>query len=135
MIVVDTNVLASALLEGEETAVVRRVFARDADWAAPQLARSELRNVLVGRMRRGAVTLADALDAMEGLDVALAGREFEVGSDEVLSLAAGSRCTAYDCEFVALARQLRVDLITFDQQVLAEFPETAVAPEAFAAGS
>jgi len=50
----------------------------------------------------------------------------------VLELAVRSRCTAYDCEFVALAKQLGVPLVTSDRQVLAAFPETAVSPDAFA---
>jgi predicted nucleic acid-binding protein len=59
--------------------------------------------------------------------------EYDVNSADVLALAAQSRCTAYDCEFVALARELRVPLVTTDKEILAEFPETAISLEAFAA--
>jgi predicted nucleic acid-binding protein len=48
-----------------------------------------------------------------------------------LQLAAESGCSAYDCEFVALARDLEVPLVTADRQLLAAFPSTAVSPEAF----
>ena len=50
-----------------------------------------------------------------------------------LELAKRSRCTAYDCEFVALAKRLGTGLVTSDRQVLSAFPETAVSPEAFVA--
>jgi len=43
--------------------------------------------------------------------------------------------SAYDCEFVALAKDLRLRLVTADKQVLAKFPETAVSLASFAAGS
>lgn len=43
----------------------------------------------------------------------------------VLDLVAASTCTAYDCEFVALAQELRVPLITTDKEILRDFPRIA----------
>jgi predicted nucleic acid-binding protein len=51
-------------------------------------------------------------------------------SHHVLSLAAQSGCSAYDCEFVALAQDLRVPLVTTDRQILKAFPTVAVSPAA-----
>jgi hypothetical protein len=45
--------------------------------------------------------------------------------------AASSKCSAYDCEFVALAQDLSVPLVTSDQKILTAFPETAVSPDDF----
>ena len=49
----------------------------------------------------------------------------------MLELTLASSCTAYDCEFVALAKELGVKLVTSDRQILAQFPETAIAPGQF----
>jgi predicted nucleic acid-binding protein len=43
-----------------------------------------------------------------------------------LRLVARSNCTAYDCEFLALADAERVQLVTADRQILQEFPEIAI---------
>jgi hypothetical protein len=59
----------------------------------------------------------------------LHGREYEVPLAAVLGLAVGSSCSAYDCEFVALAQDLGAPLVTVDRQVLASFPGVAVALE------
>lgn len=103
------------------------LFCREPDWAAPLLWRSELRHVLATRVRQQSLTLelAGAIQA-EAEDL-MAGREYHVPSGEVLRLAAGSRCSAYDCGFVCLARQLHVPLVTGDRAVLTGFPGTAVA--------
>lgn len=61
----------------------------------------------------------------------LSSREYSVVSHYVLSLAAQSGCSAYDCEFVALAKDLRVPLVTTDRQVLKAFPAVVIAPSGF----
>ena len=55
----------------------------------------------------------------------MAGRDFIVDSSDVLDLVARSTCSAYDCEFVALAQELAVPLITTDRKIVREFPEIA----------
>ncbi len=60
-------------------------------------------------------------------------KDVPVDSRDVLTLTFGSRCAAYDCEFVVLAREFGVPLVTNDRLVLSEFPESAVSIEAFAA--
>jgi predicted nucleic acid-binding protein len=46
-------------------------------------------------------------------------------------LAADSKCSAYDCEYVALAKHLNIKLLTGDKEILRSFPETAVELSAF----
>ena len=53
--------------------------------------------------------------------------EFEVDSDAVLELVRDSDCSAYDCEFVALAVRLDAKLFTVDKKLLKAFPDRAVA--------
>ena len=48
-----------------------------------------------------------------------------------MDLAAASTCSAYDCEFVALAQNLGAPLVTVDRQILSQFPEIAVSLDAF----
>jgi predicted nucleic acid-binding protein len=133
VIVVDTNLLADLLLPGDGAEIAERALARDPAWAAPLLLRSEFRNVLAGWVRRGALTVERALGVAAQGEAYVRGREYGVPSPDVLELSARSGCTAYDCEFVALAIQLTVPLVTSDRQVLEAFPAVAVSPEAFVA--
>ena len=61
----------------------------------------------------------------------LGAREYVADPGFVMELVRASRCTAYDCEFVAIAHSLGVPLVTSDRQILREFPDVAVSPEAF----
>lgn len=58
--------------------------------------------------------------------------EFEVNSTQVMSLVSNSSCSAYDCEFVALADDLNVPLVTFDKKIIREFSNIAISPKEFA---
>jgi predicted nucleic acid-binding protein len=132
LIVVDTNVVASLYLATDRSSQADRALARDPDWAAPLLWRSELRNVLALYLRQRRLQLADALAIMDTAEALLRGQEYTVPSLAVLQLADASGCSAYDCEFVALAEELEVPLVTLDRKVIAAFPGVAVALEAFA---
>ncbi len=133
MIVVDTNVIAYLFIQGDRTAQAEDVLRKDSDWAAPYLWRSEFRNILALYIRQGQLSLADAKALMHEAEVLMNSGEYEVGSDQVLGLAQSSKCSAYDCEFVTLAQQMKITLVTSDKKVLAAFPGTAVSMEVFIA--
>ncbi len=135
MIVVDTNVIAYLVIEGKQTAMALSVFRIDAEWAAPQLWRSEMRNLLSLYLRNRQMTIDEAVLAMNRSEAVIAGREYDVNSSRVLELAGQSGCTAYDCEFAYLAEKLTVPLVTADKKLLAAFPDIAVSMEAFSFGA
>jgi predicted nucleic acid-binding protein len=102
------------------------LFEQDPRWAAPLLWQSEFRNVLSGYMRRGLQSIDETREIQRQAERILAGHEYRVSSEAVFDLVAASTCTACDCEFVALALQMGVPLVTCDQQILRDFPELAV---------
>ena len=127
MIVVDSNVLAYLYLPGEYTAAAEALLEHDPEWAAPILWRSEFRNILVGYMRRKAISFEQANSLQREAESLLEGSEFELDSLTVFELARDSDCSAYDCEFVALAMKLDTKLVTMDKKLLRAFPKRAIA--------
>ncbi len=127
MIVVDSNVLAYLYLPGEHTARAEALLEQEPDWASPVLWRSEFRNILAGYLRRKTLTFDQACSLQSEAESLLAGAEFEVDSQTVLELVRDSDCSAYDCEFVALASKLNTRLVTVDKKLLRAFPAHAMA--------
>jgi predicted nucleic acid-binding protein len=132
VIVVDANVIAYLLIQGDRTAHAESVLKRDADWAAPSLWRSEFRNVLALYLRKSLLTLADAQLLCQEAESLMQGREYDVASAQVLNLVANSALSAYDCEYVALAQDMGVRLVTSDRKLSRAFPATVVLMDAFA---
>jgi len=126
VIVVDSNVVAYLYLPGDYTQKAEALLQQDADWAAPLLWRSEFRNILAGYMRRKTLTFEAARDLQLEAESLLSGAEHDVDSRLVLELVRDSDCSAYDCEFVALAMTLGVKLVTMDAKLLKAFPKCAV---------
>ncbi len=131
MIVVDTNLLVYLYVPSTHTAQAELVFQQDPLWVTGYLWRSEFRNTLVGLIRQGNLSLETAQQIAQRAESFMTGREYTVVTDRVLQLAAKSGCSAYDCEFTAVAQDLGVSLITADRQLLRAFPRTAVAVDRF----
>lgn len=125
MIVVDTNVLAYLYLPGEHTQAAEALLGSEPDWAAPLLWRSELRSVLAGYLCRGMLTLEQATAIQLEAQSLMQGAEHATDARQVLQLVQQSDCSAYDCEFVALALEQGVPLVTVDGKVLRTFPGIA----------
>jgi predicted nucleic acid-binding protein len=127
VIAVDANVILGLHLPGEDTLAAKALLQTDPDWIAPVLWRSEFRNALANYVRRGGLALDEALRIQAEAEGLMRGGEYDVDSDTALRLAESSGCSAYDCEYVALAKRLGCRLVTRDQQVLRAFPEVATA--------
>lgn len=129
MIVADTNLIVYLYVKGQRTHQAESVVRHDPVWAAPLLWRSEFRNTLLGLVRRKDLDLRDVLEIVSDAEQWMMRREYTVVSHAVLQLAGQTGCSAYDCEFVSLAMDLEVPLVTSDRQLLRAFPKIAISPE------
>jgi len=135
VIVIDANVLAHMFIHGEFSETAERALEKDPEWVSPLLWRSEFRNVLVKCMGKRYIEFDDAVHMMGAAEQLMEGNEYAVPSLDVLRIASSGRCTAYDAEYVVLARELGVKLVTLDAALLKGFPETAIGPDRFIAGT
>lgn len=126
MIVVDTNVITYLAMPSPYTEIAEQLLLQEPEWIVPSLWRSEFRNVLALYMRKSLIRFEEALSIQEEMESFLQNEEYDIGSLDVLTLVNQSTCSAYDCEFVALARSLNVQLVTMDRKVVKSFPGIAI---------
>jgi len=131
MIVVDTNILVHFWMPTDQSELCEAVFKKDSEWVAPLLWRSEFRNVIFLYLRNQIIDLASAYTVMEKVEAQMREREFRVKSLSVISQALISDCSAYDCEFIALANELGIKLITFDKKILRHYSQIGISPQEF----
>ncbi len=134
MIVADTNLIVAAAVGASNAHGAAAVYSRDSGWCAPPLWRSEFWNVLAMHMAHSGMSLPAALACWRTATGVVTRGDLPVEAAQVLSLSYQSGCTAYDCEFVALAQTLGVPLVTSDKQVLKAFPGIAISPTSFVRG-
>ncbi len=135
MIVVDTNVVAYAVVPGERTEAALAVTEKDSHWLAPRLWRSELRNVLATARRVQQMDLASALAAFAAAEELVEDVDLEGSTQACLELAQGGGISAYDAEFVLVAAQMGLQLVTGDHRLARAFADRAILLEDFASQS
>ncbi|MFH2067519.1 MAG: type II toxin-antitoxin system VapC family toxin [Pseudomonadota bacterium] len=131
MIVVDTNMIAYLYLPTEYTKSAEELLIKEPVWLAPSLWRSEFRSVLTLYLRKDVITQEQAIQIQTEAESLMDGNEFEINSIDILKIVTNSSCSAYDCEFVALAQNLKTPLVTADKKIIAEFPEIATSIQLF----
>ncbi|MFN2509084.1 MAG: type II toxin-antitoxin system VapC family toxin [Chthoniobacterales bacterium] len=106
MVLIDTNVLAYLLIEGEKTEATQRLRKRDPDWRSEGFIMVEFTNVLASYVAARRLSLALASELLHSADALLQGKLGRIPHAQVLTTAARLRVTAYDARFLVLAQQL-----------------------------
>ena len=122
MIVVDVNIVAYFLIEGEKTTSARNLLRREPAWRLPALWRHEYLNVLATFARKGGATTAEALSLWRRGVELFGPLEQSVDMESALILATENRISAYDAQYIALAQKLQTLCVTEDQGLLKTFP-------------
>jgi len=136
MIVVDTNTIAYFYIPGQFTSLVDEIRRRDNEWVTSPLWRYEFRSVLQKYVKADLLDFSDAIQIAEDAEMALLGREVSVPPSVALSflnqaMTTYPKISAYDSEFLALARSLNLKLITFDKEISKKFPDIAIAAKEY----
>ena len=122
MLLVDTNVVAYLLIDGDYTTAAQELRLRDSDWRSEAFLLVEFTNVLVSSIARKRMTLSMAEDFLAKVFSLFDGKLGRIPHAAVLGIAARHRVNANDARFLALADQLGSRLITQDARLRAAAP-------------
>lgn len=112
MIVVDANLILALSCRGDNTARAFEILEKDAEWIAPPIWESELRNALLKLMRGGKIGIQTANAAT--IFAAQTVKTFPVSSAMVLRIAETYGLTAYDAEYAALSEWMEIPAVSYD---------------------
>lgn len=125
MIVVDANVIAYFFIEGDKSALARQVHSQDGHWVVPGIWRHELLNILATSCLFAKLPLVTAHRIWRDAEDMMQGNEYSPDMSSVLSLALEGSITAYDAEYIFLAKSLGIPCVTEDKSLRAKFHDTA----------
>ena len=135
MLLVDANVVAYLLVDGERTAQARALWAIDRDWQAPRLLFYELASVFAQLLKHRAISAETAITGLESVPGLVSLRDQDPPAARVLELAGKLAVSAYDATYLATAEALGVPLVTEDRRLLRAAPGIARSLESLTSGS
>ncbi len=117
MQIVDTNVIAYLLLQGDRTAAARALFTKDPDWRSDTFVLVEFCNVLATMVRTRSLASGRAREALSKAE-----EVFEPGLQAAahgasLSMAEELGVSAYDARFLVVAQTFGGRLVTEDTKL------------------
>ena len=121
MLLVDTNILAYMLIEGDRTQAVQQLFARDPDWCSEAFVMVEFSNILATCVRHRTLTQAQGVQLLTDAHMLLPTLH-NVAHDQAFETAMQFGISASDARLITLARQLKSKLITEDANLHAAVP-------------
>jgi predicted nucleic acid-binding protein len=131
MIVIDANILVYALIECDNSRLIPQLREKDADWRTTGLCLHETLNVLATYQRRDLLTLEQCRELLKSATPFLTVAQCEVDMEDSLVLAAKYGITGYDAQYVALAHNLDVPLITEDRKLRQAVRGAAISMQEF----
>lgn len=121
MLLVDTNVLAYLLIEGDRTPAAQALYERDPDWRSEAFILVEFSNVLATYVRTRALTAEESLELLARAQAMMPSLA-SCSHAHALETAAQLRISAYDGRFISVAKDLGLKLITEDAKLRTAAP-------------
>ena len=123
MLLVDANIVAYLLIEGDKTVQARGLWAMDHEWHAPRLLFYELANVFAQLVRRQAISLETGIAGLESAVGLVRLHDQDPSAARVLGIASKLAISAYDATYLATAEAFGTPLVTENGRLLRVAPE------------
>jgi predicted nucleic acid-binding protein len=123
MLLVDTNVVAYLLIEGNHTEAAQQLRRRDPDWRSEAFLLVEFTNMLASSIANKRMTFRLAQDFLGKAVALFDGKLRSMSPASVLAAAVRHGVSAYDARFLALAKTIGLPIVTEDKKLRTAAPE------------
>lgn len=117
MQVVDTNIIAYLLLQGDRTTAARALLAKDPDWRSDSFVLVEFSNVLATMVRNRLLAPGRAHDALGKAEQIIEPGLHPAAHRASLTTAEELGVSVYDARFLVVAQMLSARLVTEDAKL------------------
>jgi predicted nucleic acid-binding protein len=117
MQVVDTNIIAYLLLQGDRTTAARALLAKDPDWHSDSFVLVEFCNVLATMVRARLLASGRARDALSKAEQIIEPGLHPASHGTSLARAEEFAVSVYDARFLVVAQVLGARLVTEDAKL------------------
>lgn len=131
MLVADNTLLCHFFLRSDLEDLARQVRDKDGDWIVPHLWKSEFANAIVKAHWACPDPLELYYRAWDSACAVMEPCERPVDFHETVRLGTEHHISAYDAQYVYLARKFAIPLITEDSRLHRAFPTIAMSMEKF----
>ncbi len=126
MIVLDTNIIAYAFINGRYTVQAIDCIQSAKDWIVPPVLQHEITNILVSYGRFKGFSQKECSEILRDIFHFVQSRRIApVDHDAVMRFSIKNNVSAYDGEFIWLAQANETILITEDSELRKAFPNIA----------
>jgi predicted nucleic acid-binding protein len=131
VIVVDVNVIAYLLIHGEKTSDAQTLRRLEPEWLVPNLWRDEFLNILATYVRQGGTGIDSAKNLWRSAEVLFSVNECSADPSLVLELSDRYRVSAYDAQYLAVAIDSSLTLVTEDKALRRAAPQRCMTMREF----
>jgi len=123
MIVADVNIVVNLFLEGNHSEKAGALYENDPNWVLPDIWIHEMTNVLSTYVKHGGLDRSMSMELLNSsLDYFLPAT-VSLPMDGVLACSLDYNISAYDAEYIYLAREKNIPLITVDKRLIRSIPD------------
>jgi len=123
MLLVDTNVVAYLLIEGDQTEAAQQLRRRDPDWRSEAFVLVEFTNVLASSIATKRMTFGLAENFLGKAIALFDGKLRSMPPASVLAAAVRHGVGAHDARFLALAEAIGLPIVTEDKKLRTAAPD------------
>jgi predicted nucleic acid-binding protein len=125
LVLVDPNILAYFMIEGNQSDPAHELYRRDSDWSSEAFVMVEFSKLLANYLQTGA--LRDVLGTRLLTEaLALLTTLHNVANQEALEIAMRYEISTYDARFISVAKRLRKKFVTEDTRLRRAVPSWTV---------